>query len=80
MTLEELKEEARKQGYCLQKLPKYIPLKRCPVCNHKPIKYNSLATNKPKYVCDCGTDTGWCKSINAAREKWNQMMEEKYVV
>lgn len=32
MTLEELKAEANKLGYCLIKKKPYIPIKPCPVC------------------------------------------------
>lgn len=75
MTLDELKAEAKKQGYSLVPRPTYIRLARCPVCHRFPIKYNSRATNNPKYVCDCGLDTGWQKTDKLARETWNKIAE-----
>lgn len=74
MTLDELKAEAKRQGYGLHKLQPYVPLLRCR-CGRKPAWYRSIG-NHIKYACMCGKETEWCRSDKEARKVWNKMMEE----
>lgn len=72
MTLEELKEEAKRQGYGIHKLQPYIPIKKCR-CGAKPHRIISIG-NQDKYVCDCGIKTEWCRSDKEARMRWNEVV------
>lgn len=74
MTTEELKAEAKKQGYGIHKLQPYVPIKRCK-CGKKPMLQTSISGAK-KYVCaNCGLHTSWYKSDKAARLAWNGLVQ-----
>ena len=74
MTLDELKAEAKKQGYGLHQLQPYVPIRRCR-CGRKPHRLMSIGGHD-MYKCDCGLKTGWQRSDKEARKVWNKMMEE----
>ena len=71
MTLDELKVEAKKQGYRLVKIPERITLLSCPVCGSKKTSqwYGYFGRF---YRCDnCNFAGSSAKTIREARKKWN---------
>ena len=75
MTFEELKEEAKRQGYSLIKIQKYIALKKCPKCNKKPQYGYYPSLNMNGYGCEC-YEAKPCKTDREARIAWNDLVEE----
>lgn len=75
MTFEELKAEAKKQGYNLIKKQKYIALKKCPKCNKKPHHVYYTVSKMFGYGCDCYV-TKPCKTDREARIAWNDLVDE----
>lgn len=74
MTLEKIKEEARKQGYALHKRQKYIPLLPCPICGKRPRQW---FTNMGTVWYGCKDQrTESLKHDKMAREAWNRMVKE----
>lgn len=78
MTLEELKAEAKAQGYSLIPIKRHIPIKPCGRCGHKRThiidRYNSM-TGKMEYaVCCscCDSHTGFYRSEREAYAAWNE--------
>lgn len=74
MTLEELKEEAKRQGYGLHKIQAYIGIVKCPACGKRPKAKVSIG-NQTRYECECGKSTGWYKSDKKARAAWNELIK-----
>lgn len=77
MTFEELKAEAKRQGYGLIKKRQYIGLQKCPICGKKPQQWISGVTGKTRYKCECGDATEWCSADWRAREAWNEAVLTK---
>lgn len=75
MTFEELKEEAKRQGYKLIKDQPYVPLKRCPICGKKPSEWVNAANGFHSFMCDCERTMNWKKSERMARIAWNESLE-----
>ena len=84
MTLEELKEEAKRQGYNLIKKQTHIALKKCDRCRVKPhlmfyarsfddtyCEFSGFLIQCPK----CEKRTEVFKTERQAREAWNIMQE-----
>lgn len=75
MTFEELKAEAKRQGYNLIKQPTYIPLKPC-VCGAKRSVKMFYSTTGQGYMClKCRRESERCKTKNEARLSWNKRIE-----
>lgn len=74
MTFEELKEEAKKQGYGLHKLQPYVGLVKCPTCGKKPEPWVSIVGRR-RYECRCGKSTGYYKGDKKARAAWNELVK-----
>ena len=76
MTLEELKVEAKKQGYRLVKIPERIVLLPCPVCGLKKTSqwYGYLGRFYRCNNCDFAGSSA--KTIREARKKWNDAVME----
>lgn len=71
----DLKEEARKQGYSLHKIQKYIPLMPCPVCGKRPRQW---ITNMGTVWYGCADQrTESLKHDKMAREAWNRMVSDE---
>ena len=72
MTLEELKAEAKKQGYSLVKRPTYVPLKKCCNCQSKSHlrQFNDGFWKYWKCV-KCGLTARGSSTDKKARENWN---------
>lgn len=56
MTLEELKAEAKRQGYNLVKAyERKVPIEPCPICGKKPVKSKTLIPCQCyRYTLECG--------------------------
>ena len=78
MTLEELKDEAKKHGYKLTKEYPYISLAPC-VCGHRGCgSYMIYGKSKAPYFhkCyQCGFASEPAKTKYEARQKWNECVE-----
>ena len=76
MTFEELKAEAKRQGYNLVKKPTYIPLKPC-VCGAKLSVKAKWTIYGNAYKCiKCGLESTPSKTQKGAREYWNFKVEK----
>lgn len=75
MTIEELKAEAKRQGYSLIKKQPYIALKKCPKCGKTPLIWFRNIDNKKQYMCDCDRVIKWQKTERQARIAWNEEIE-----
>lgn len=78
MTFEELKEEAKRQGYNLVKKPTYIPLAKCSNCKSK--SYLRMFSDGfwHYWKCvKCGLMAKGANTNKQARENWNKAVEEK---
>lgn len=77
MTLEELKAEAKRQGYKLIKA-KRPRFERC-LCGHNVHQWCSRTGMEQMVYCKhCGLESPWVKGGNAAViEAWNAMILEK---
>ena len=77
MTLEELKAEAKRQGYKLikAKRPRFEPC----LCGHNVHQWCSRTGMEQMVYCKhCGLESPWVKGGNAAViEAWNAMILEK---
>lgn len=75
MTLEELKAEANKLGYCLIKKKPYIPIKPCPVCGKRgtSVWYGQAGTQRRCSFCDFDGD--WTNEKISVNEAWNDAVE-----
>lgn len=75
MTLEELRAEAKAQGYRLVKIQPYVKLKPCP-CGRKLID----SWYRPSgifYRCqNCGHNGGLAETDREARIKWNESVTD----
>ena len=78
MTLEELKIEADKLGYCLVKKPEKVTLLSCPICGKKRThEWFSTRDKGKKRVCyNCGFEGGYGKNGIEAKKKWNESVLE----
>lgn len=78
MTYEELKAEAKAQGYKLVKAQKYVPLFNCPVCGEHPKLWHR--GDEESYQCrECGVEGPWKDSERQARLAWNKVAGDKFV-
>lgn len=77
MTLEELKAEAKHQGYKLIK-DKHPRFERC-LCGHNVHQWCSRASMEQMVYCKhCGLESPWVRGGNAkVIEAWNAMILEK---
>ena len=79
MTLEELKDEASRQGYTLTKKITYEPLKKC-VCGNKRIYQDTTAYpeiyGKYYYCNKCKRKGEIAKTWYQARANWNKSVEQ----
>ena len=77
MTLEELKAEAKRQGYKLIKAKR--PRFELCLCGHNVHQWCSRTGMKRMVYCKhCGLESPWIKGGNAAViEAWNEMIREK---
>lgn len=76
MTLEELKAEAKRQGYKLIK-DKHPRFERC-LCGHNVHQWASGPEGWAVYCKHCGLESPWAKkSHSAVIEAWNAMILEK---
>lgn len=76
MTLDELKVEAKKQGYRLTKIPGKIVMLPCPVCGAKRTEqwYGHLGTFRKCEKCEFkGMDA---RTDREAKKKWNEAVIE----
>ena len=78
MTLEELKEEARKQGYNLIPIKKYVKLAPC-TCGRKRIEeWYAVDIHMWQYKCpNCGLTGYPGVTHDKAKIGWNKKVEEK---
>ena len=91
MTLEELKAEAKRQGYNLIKIPPKMPkLKKCPICGRLPKVRQELVRNLvyvscPGRKCLIGPVVNRRDGVKViskregeceAREAWNEMVSK----
>lgn len=77
MTFEELKEEAKRQGYNLVKKPTYIPLAKC-TCGAKLSVKAKWTVYGHAYKCiKCGLESIPAKTQKNAREYWNWEVKKK---
>ena len=76
MTLNELKVEAKKQGYRLTKIPERIIMLPCPICGSKRTAqwFGPFGTFRKCYDCDFRGDSA--KTYNEAKKKWNEAIIE----
>ena len=75
MTLEELKAEAKAQGYRLIKIQPYIRIMPCK-CGTKRINHWYYSNKGEFYKCpNCGLEAPLGKNDREARKLWNQMVE-----
>lgn len=78
MTYEELKTEAKKQGYSLVKQPVYIKMLKCP-CGAKNSTryYSSGLLQKYYYCCKCGLHgEKTAHTTKQAKLNWNKAVEK----
>lgn len=76
MTLEELREEAKKQGYKLTKKIKYEKLQKC--CGKFPQQELTINPNGKYYYCKhCGRKGKIANSWYQARINWNKGVENE---
>ena len=77
MTIEELKEEAKKMGYKLVKDRPNIKLLPCP-CGKKNGVYFDYTKDWQKFaICSkCGLRGSPAKRVYEARENWNKAVQE----
>ena len=76
MTLEELKEEAKKQGYCLTPLKTHIELSPCVCGNNHPTQWYGNASGY-FYQCDrCHRISIGAKTRDQAKRNWNDLIKE----
>lgn len=76
MTLEELKTEAKRQGYKIikAKTPRF---ERC-LCGHNVHQWVSGPEGRAVYCKHCGLESPWVQGgESAVREAWNEMIREK---
>ena len=81
MTFEELKAEAKRQGYNLIKMSKYPTIVKCPVCNKKPERWSryNAQTHEETYIVRCPI----CNHKEEAKKKtwavnqWNSWAERE---
>lgn len=71
MTLDELKIEAKAQGYRLVKIPESIRLFPCPVCGAKRTEqwYDCFGTFRKCKICAFRGESA--KNDREAKKKWN---------
>ena len=79
MTLEELKKEAKKQGYYVMKptsiYTKFLP---CTCGYNKRTEVHAEDTFAIAYKCKkCGLQSEFREKAEWARQAWNEMIEEK---
>lgn len=79
LTLDELKEEAKKHGYKLVKESGYISLLPCPKCGRKSTvewyhRNDTISRGCDTYGCDFHGKQG--KTHREARIKWNEAVQE----
>lgn len=76
MTLDELKVEAKKQGYRLTKIPERIVMLPCPVCGSKRLHqwFGPLGTFRKCFNCYFRGDSA--RTDNEAKKKWNEAVIE----
>ena len=77
MTLEELKTEANKIGYCLIKKKPYIPIKPCPVCGKKCtiVWYGQRGIGTKRQCSFCDFEGDWTNEKISVNEAWNDAVE-----
>lgn len=77
MTLEELKAEANKLGYCLIKKKPYIPIKPCPVCGKKStsVWYGQRGKGTMRQCSFCDFAGDWTNEKIHTTEAWNNAVE-----
>lgn len=74
MTFEELKAEADRQGYYLEKKKVYTRLLPC-VCGKKRINLWRLSNGVWVYICpNCGRESQSSKTQIGAKKNWNELM------
>lgn len=76
MTFEELKAEAKRQGYNLTKIPERITFTPC-ICGHnrRGMWYSTKGLGR-KYKCNnCGFEGGWGKTNKEAKLAWNDAIK-----
>lgn len=74
MTLEELKAEADRQGYYLEKKKKYIKLMPC-ICGRKRINLWCFSNGAWVYICpNCGRESQSSKTQIGAKKNWNKLI------
>ena len=75
MTFEELKAEADRQGYYLEKKKIYIKLLPC-ICGKKRINVWCSSNGTWFYICpECGRESQPSKTQIGAKRNWNSLME-----
>ena len=75
MTFEELKQEAKKQGFNLVKQPVYIPLAKCSCGASRSVRC-LYSIYGDRYKCiKCGLEGNPGKTNRQARENWNKAVE-----
>lgn len=77
MTLDELKAEAKKQGYRLIKITPTVKILPCPVCGSKRTAEWLRMRDGGGYIrrCynyNCDFEGDWAKTANEAKRKWNE--------
>ena len=76
MTFEELKAEAKKQGYNLVKIPERITLLPCPICGSKRTEqwFDHFGTFRKCQSCNFRGDNA--NTDRKAKKKWNEAVIE----
>lgn len=76
MTFEELKAEAKRQGYNLVKKQTYVPLRKCSCGAKYSVKARWTIYGNAYYCIKCGLESYPSKTQRGARENWNKEVEK----
>lgn len=78
MTLDELKAEVDKLGYKLIKKSVRIKMLPCICGCDKRTEWFDSSKRQTFYSCDgCGKKSPLAKTVNAAKQAWNEMIEKE---
>lgn len=72
MTYEELKAEAKRQGYRLSKIQKYVPHSRCIICGARGQLWYGMGGGA-FIQCECGARTNHNQTERQAWIEWYRM-------
>lgn len=76
MTFDELKLEAKKYGYRLEKIQEPITLLPCPVCGKKRTsEWYKQGGLRFRQCCNCGFTGNYGENSKEAKIEWNKTVE-----